>query len=213
MRIRIGTLYRYELIKYFNRHMIDGPVLDVGCNDCFILRNIKAPIKIGIDLEINNINNGQLFVIADVNYLPFSNNVFEHIFALDVVEHLENDTLISKSLNRVLRNDGTILLTTPNKSIKLFPWFLTNYISKKWGHIYRNGYQINELCELFLDDFDLSIYEWNAFYWRTFYIIIRLIAELSISLTSFLIQQIFILDSHLKQGNKGYLVLEGRKYR
>ncbi len=48
-------------------------------------------------------------------YLPFRNVSFDLIILQDVIEHIQDREVLVKELIRVLRNDGLIYLSTPNK--------------------------------------------------------------------------------------------------
>jgi len=45
--------------------------------------------------------------------LPYEDNYFDLVCAFDVVEHIEDDALAIKEMNRVLKKDGTMFLTVP----------------------------------------------------------------------------------------------------
>ena len=211
MKIRIGTIYRIELINYLEQTEFKGPVLDVGCHDNSNLNFVTAPLKIGIDMEREGKIEGINFVQADARFLPFRNDAFDQIFMMDVIEHIDDETGLSKALARVLKPSGEILLSTPSKKIQLNPWFLTKYISKKWGHFYRLGYTDIELKQLFTDDFEITIKEWDAKWWRFFYLLLRFAVEIYPKLGEFLIRKIFALDTKATQGLHGYLILKGKK--
>ena len=209
MNERVGSLYRLEIIKYLQYTDNQGAVLDIGCHDNLILSHIDAPLKIAVDIVRPSVPCNILFVQADINHLPFMDGAFNQVFILDVVEHVKEDYLIPNSLLRVLSPKAGFLLTTPSKSIRLYPGFLTNYISQKWGHVYRLGYSKSELLKLFNQDFYLKFMEWNAPWWRFFYLPIRLLSEISPYLMKLLIKIIFFLDTLSVHGDKGYFVLEG----
>lgn len=46
--------------------------------------------------------------------LPFADNSFDGIFALEVIEHVEPTENLLEEINRVLKNDGWFILSTPN---------------------------------------------------------------------------------------------------
>ncbi len=209
MKIRIGTLYRREIIKFFKKNKVDGPVLDVGCHKGEILDSIDAPLKVGVDIKFKNVRDSMYFVMADANHLPFKKKAFKQIFLLDVIEHIEDESPLSSSLRHALQPSGAFFITTPSKHIQIFPWFLTNFVSKKWGHYFRKGYSFNELDSLFKDNFKITKYNWNAQWWRTLYFLIRAMAEVSSSLSKKLVKFVFKRDSQHHEGNRGYLIIEG----
>ena len=48
------------------------------------------------------------------NKVPFNTSFFDKIVSIEVIEHLENPAIFIKELNRVLRKNGQLVLTTPN---------------------------------------------------------------------------------------------------
>lgn len=94
--------------------------IDIGCgvgSNLNVLRS-KGIHSIGLDhsiyaltlvkrrLELPLIN-------GDLNKLPFRSNSIGSIVAMDVLEHLENDTNGISELYRVLRKGGNLILTVP----------------------------------------------------------------------------------------------------
>lgn len=51
---------------------------------------------------------------ADASSLPFENESFDFVFCRDVIEHVLDEQLVFAEINRVLKPDGYLLLTTPN---------------------------------------------------------------------------------------------------
>jgi SAM-dependent methyltransferase len=52
-------------------------------------------------------------VCADVNHLPFSDNSFDLVVCLDLLEHLEDDLAGTRELKRVVRPGGLVLSFAP----------------------------------------------------------------------------------------------------
>lgn len=50
---------------------------------------------------------------ADARNLPFSNNSFEVVICLDVLEHIEEDDLVIQEIHRVLKSGGRFLISVP----------------------------------------------------------------------------------------------------
>jgi len=86
---------------------------------------------------------------APAGRFPFSNDSFDRVVSIDVLEHLDNDQPFLRELHRVLCPEGRAVVTVPNGDPKL----LANCI--KWrvgmtpevyGHT-RAGYTLPELSE------------------------------------------------------------------
>ena len=67
--------------------------------------------------EMTSINNSNNFpkVNASALQLPFANNSFDLIIIQDVIEHLTDVNDFGTEARRVLKSNGTIYLSTPNK--------------------------------------------------------------------------------------------------
>ena len=123
------------------------PSLDIGCGAGFFEDTIsRGHINIDILKPKQKINN---FVLCDAHFLPFSKNIFDKIFIVDVIEHLENPVKVLKELNRVATK-GKIILGTPNglwlpKTIRCFT---KGKYEVYFDHISTWG--IAELSQLFL---------------------------------------------------------------
>ncbi len=78
---------------------------------------------------------------GDINYLPYRNDSFNFISALDILEHLKNDQRAIAEISRILKKKGIAIITVPHRK---------KYYSKQdklIGHYRR--YEINQICSLF----------------------------------------------------------------
>ncbi len=58
-------------------------------------------------------HDGVTDVIGDIHDAPFDDNSFDCIFAVEVMEHLENPFLFKEEVNRMLMKGGSMVLTVP----------------------------------------------------------------------------------------------------
>lgn len=90
--------------------LVQGRVLDVGCGSKPYRKCFDASEYIG--LEIEGCNN-----LADRHYdgkkFPFKSGEFDSVFVSQVLEHVFNPEEFLSEINRVLKNDGVLLLTAP----------------------------------------------------------------------------------------------------
>lgn len=56
---------------------------------------------------------GAHVILAEVTSLPFANDAFDLVCALDIVEHVEDDDGALSELSRVAQPGGTVLISTP----------------------------------------------------------------------------------------------------
>lgn len=106
-------------IENFSQGYENKKILDMGCgkgNYTYFFG--KRNKTIGIDLQ--DVVEGKYrnfdFQIADATNLPFQNNTFDLVVSLDVIEHIENDKKMLSEACRVLKKNGRMFLSTPNKT-------------------------------------------------------------------------------------------------
>jgi SAM-dependent methyltransferase len=96
-----------------------GRVLDVGCGTGTMLRHLaKYGDAEGIDVDAEAIEYCHARGLTRVTQgaadsLPFADDAFRLVTALDVVEHVDDDRAVFRELRRVLRPGGTLLLSVP----------------------------------------------------------------------------------------------------
>jgi ubiquinone/menaquinone biosynthesis C-methylase UbiE len=110
-------------------------LVDVGCGygrlaDCYVGRFKQAilldssPSLLGQAVERTG---GRLAcVVADLNHMPFRDGSFDTTLMVRVFHHVEDSTACLRELNRVLSNDGHLVLSYRNKrdARSIIRWFL-----------------------------------------------------------------------------------------
>ncbi len=99
-------------------------LLDIGCYDGYISLLLKDKFGkkcevYGIDVAINTIKlarqKGVHAKVCDVTEgISFEDNMFDYIFAGEMIEHLQDTDFFLQEVSRVLKPDGILILTTPN---------------------------------------------------------------------------------------------------
>jgi ubiquinone/menaquinone biosynthesis C-methylase UbiE len=210
----MGSIYRDEVLRLMELKPKGGRVLDVGCHDGLFLSSLVASVKIGIDPEpIRGVTKVSL-IQGDGCFLPFSDGYFDHVYALDVIEHVIEDVRFAKSLVRVLSPGGRLIVTTPSQDISVFPPFTMSLVNKKWGHTIRTGYTIKEFNQLFSgDSIFQNIKEWNAPYYRLFYFPVRAFFAIIPNATRSLIKVMARMDFEHQNGKRGFLILDAHRHK
>jgi len=161
--------YRSQIIddmlnQYINSNTF---LLDAGCG--FGTRTNKyAPYVseyFGVDVSLEelkiankrNTHKNASFINSDLEYLPFKSKTFDTIICFYVVEHLELPLSVFKEFNRVLIDNGVLLIITPN-ALSLFgliskffiPFSLQKKIEKRLGHTmsFPTFYRANTVSKL-----------------------------------------------------------------
>lgn len=86
----------------------EGKLLDVGCGDGSFVKYCK---KRGIDAYGVDIIDGVNF---ETDQLPYEDNTFDIVLLYAVIEHINNPSNLFNELKRVLKNNGVVMLITPN---------------------------------------------------------------------------------------------------
>lgn len=95
----------------------DTKLLDAGCGKKGIMNKYKGKttMTIGIDMQIDALKLNAAMdykIVSGVENLPFKNNTFDIIISQWVVEHLSHPEQAFMEFERVLKEDGNIILVT-----------------------------------------------------------------------------------------------------
>ena len=147
-----GKLIAYDLAP--NGH--GKKALDVGCRDGYWSEKLtqKGYRVISGDLEPQC--PGAL--VLDANRpLPFADYEFDLVWCVEVIEHLTDPAFSIAEFKRVLKQGGTLLLTTPNRDMWLFrliaalgvPWQKIQNPDHKFFFSYAAMRDLVGRCELY----------------------------------------------------------------
>ncbi len=118
------TKRRKLLFLEFLKHQPQGlKVLDLGCYVGDVVHEISQLgfAGYGVDVAEENVVKALkkyphcTFAVADLDKdtIPFDNSHFDIIWAGDIIEHVHNTINLFSELNRVLKNDGSLVCSTP----------------------------------------------------------------------------------------------------
>ena len=140
--------HRYALARQLSQHCT---VLDVACGEGYGAAMVaEAAYKVvGVDLSADAIKNAKnnyghhtnlQFVTASCECLPFPDASFDFAISFETIEHIEKQKEFISELTRVLRPDGILILSSPNKRL---------YSD---AHDYHNEFHVRELYRNELED-------------------------------------------------------------
>jgi ubiquinone/menaquinone biosynthesis C-methylase UbiE len=205
--MRLGTYYRSLLWDKIGIKANGLKVLDIGGFDGYWLAQQKAVEKYCIDINPQGKYEGVTYIKADALEIPFSSDYFDQVFAFEVIEHVSNEEKFISELYRVTKPGGQIVISTPHKDIKLFPPFLSNWVSRKWGHDRVNGYYENEIRAIMpINPIAEFIYLREPFY-RFFYLPLRFIWAINCTIARLLVKVIVSLDTLFLKGVNGHIIV------
>lgn len=113
------TILNNVLDKKYKKNM---ELLDIGCGFGEVLSRIPSQWKkYGIDYSESNVNVATKILGNEVNIqqgsiynLPYKDNQFDVVICLEVLEHIEQDEIALKEINRVVKKDGLFIIAVPH---------------------------------------------------------------------------------------------------
>lgn len=128
-------------------------VLNVACGsgyDSNYMMKKGASMVIGGDIDIEAIEyararykiGGLYFLSLDAQLLPFRDNGFDVVVSLETIEHLVKYEQFVAECNRVLKDGGIFVCSTPNKGA------LAPEPGEKWASIHVKEFYVEEFQQL-----------------------------------------------------------------
>lgn len=112
------NLHKYVLNASLAKMWLNDKILDVWCWYGAFLEKLYNKwyrelnwIDGYIEPEFNDFNFTKWFLNTK---LPYSNDDFDNVFCIEVIEHLENPFALIKEMLRVLKKGGRLYITSPN---------------------------------------------------------------------------------------------------
>lgn len=157
---RLWHTHKIKLAERILSRLKFNSCLDVGCASGYMISQIASFFSnakyFGIDIydkaieyakkEYPNIE----FKVASADRLPFEDDIFDVILFYETIEHVENPQECLKEINRVLKKDGTLILTMDSGSLLFrLVWFVwENTKGKIWQRAHLHPFHHTELEQL-----------------------------------------------------------------
>src|SRR3989338_6440863 len=111
--------YLLNKIKDILSHEQRGSVLDLGCGGTgeysIELQKLGFGVTASDAFDCFKYKDQITFKVCDITTtFPFEDNTFDYILLLEVIEHLKNPYFSIQEIQRVLRPNGTLIISTPN---------------------------------------------------------------------------------------------------
>lgn len=121
-RIQADHYARYTFAREYVKSCT---VLDLACGEGYGSKILDSAAKyVGVDINSELIADAQTrYASSKVSFEPgnaesYSNELeFDVITSFETIEHVENYSRVFKTYHRCLKNSGTLLLSTPNRTV------------------------------------------------------------------------------------------------
>ena len=125
----LGFIKRTELVLGLLTHLslADKTVLDVGCGNGVYTLNIAklAQTAIGMDIARDGLREARedaeklkvtaQFAIANAECLPIRDSSCDVVLVMEALEHIQNPETTLKEAKRVLKSQGYLVVSVPNR--------------------------------------------------------------------------------------------------
>lgn len=172
---KIQRYWHYKKFELVSQRVGLGPILDIGSGSGVFSNLYPTNDRVVINLDNSfeqlaygkNLNPGVFYVNADACNLPFLPNSIGTVTLIETIEHLAQDQFkkLLSEIYRVLKNNGRIVITTPNyKSL----WPLLENIISIIGPIdykiqHKTHFDLNKLSHV-LNDAGFSVNKKGSFF-------------------------------------------------
>ncbi len=157
IRIWLDHQHRYQFAA---RYAERKTVLDISCGTgygTYLLKESGADRVSGVDIADEAINYARSryksekieFKTGDVRKIDFPEDFFDVVVCFETIEHIDENEKAVKEFYRVLKKDGTLIISSPNSALtspfaKLNnPFHIEEYTLKEFKGIIENEFQIN----------------------------------------------------------------------
>lgn len=133
-RVVPGTTLSATFQEHMNRYIFasnyvkNKSVLDAACGTGYgsdYLSKKGAKYVFGLDVSNDAIHHAKntykkrdlVFSLANIQTLPFHNEVFDVIVSFETIEHVASQEITLTELERVLKFDGLLIISSPNRKL------------------------------------------------------------------------------------------------
>lgn len=97
-------------------------ILEIGCGRGFLTREVQAiaPSTLGVDINPEAVKNGVTrgLTVMSADDLKFSDDSFNKVYSMHVIEHVPNMVKVLDEIERVLVPGGRALLAYPAEPVR-----------------------------------------------------------------------------------------------
>lgn len=162
---QVGTTNEETRTKWIESSLKKIPpglrILDAGAGECQYKKYCSHLVYVSQDfaqytgegkigLQTGSWDNSKLDIISDITNIPVANDEFDAVMCTEVLEHVPDPVSTLKELNRILKPNGYLLLTTPFAS-------LTHFAPFHYSSGFNSFFYYHHLTEMNYEIVDLSL--------------------------------------------------------
>jgi ubiquinone/menaquinone biosynthesis C-methylase UbiE len=125
------------ILDILNLHNRNGTCLDLGCSNGIVAKNLTAQFRqiVGSDIDLIALkkaiaekSNTLDFISGDAMALPFRDQSLDAVVCLQTYEHVPSSEKLFSEIDRVLKNEGIVLFSGPNKTFPIEPHYFLPFL-------------------------------------------------------------------------------------
>lgn len=152
-------VYQRSVLAYEHAsRMLSGNVLEIGTGSGYGIRLIaprasefwtidKYPVE--IDYMYHSNTRFILKQVPGLSRLP--HDYFDYVICFQLIEHIEDDSLLLREIAQVLKPSGRLLISTPNlqRSLTSNPWHVREYTHDEFDVLLSQSFEIVDSLGIF----------------------------------------------------------------
>jgi len=146
----VKHLYGTTIPKY-GKKFLGGTLLDLGCGEKPYAKSLNGAVEhyVGLDYEGSNAL-PHADIIGRADLLPIQDNCMDSVLCTQVLEHVEEPSVVIGEIHRILKNGGHALISMPFMwNIHMEPRDFFRFSRFGLQHLFqKNNLRIVELIEL-----------------------------------------------------------------
>lgn len=166
--VYIRYLINLRIVKNLLKPFKGQIILDAGCGDgrfCYEMKKENVRIA-GVDYSEKAIGFAKAFspeiefYVQDLKNLDFPKKKFDQIVMIETLEHLipEEIPAVLENIHNVLKDDGTLIITTPSKNVELSEKHYQHFTRDTLKDTLKDYFEIIKIIGQFKIEFQKKIF-------------------------------------------------------
>ncbi|RIH64497.1 SAM-dependent methyltransferase [Mariniphaga sediminis] len=134
--------------------IIHGNVLEIGTGSGYGIEEIAPKVKElwtldkhYVSIDYNKYNNTRFIKNKVPPLTNMPDKYFDFVICFQVIEHVEDSEFLLNEIHRVLKGNGKLLISTPNKKMSLTrnPWHITEYTGNEFFQLLSQTFPVIDM--------------------------------------------------------------------